>query len=128
MSDLQALKAVSRAREDNEKRQTERRRAALVLILRHLADNGYRDAYERLCSESNLSLSKVRSGGRGGWCPACRTGQDRSRASNDARQEPACGCLPCGGSHTTTCIAPPSTAAMCLPLSVTLAPQPHPWP
>lgn len=60
MSDLSALKALSKAREGEEKRLAERRRAILVLMLRHLADHGYSETYERLCGESNLSLGKVR--------------------------------------------------------------------
>ncbi|KAG1658974.1 hypothetical protein FOA52_008295 [Chlamydomonas sp. UWO 241] len=59
MADLDRLKVASRAREGEEKRQAERRRAVLVLILRHLADSGYVDAYERLSSESNVHLNKV---------------------------------------------------------------------
>eukprot|EP00798_Chlamydomonas_sp_ICE-L_P014651 gene14651-20685_t len=59
MAELQALKAISRAKENEEKRIAERRRNALVLILRHLADNGYVEAYERLSTEANISLNKV---------------------------------------------------------------------
>eukprot|EP00195_Chlamydomonas_chlamydogama_P007559 CAMPEP_0202907358 /NCGR_PEP_ID=MMETSP1392-20130828/42210_1 /ASSEMBLY_ACC=CAM_ASM_000868 /TAXON_ID=225041 /ORGANISM="Chlamydomonas chlamydogama, Strain SAG 11-48b" /LENGTH=97 /DNA_ID=CAMNT_0049596195 /DNA_START=126 /DNA_END=416 /DNA_ORIENTATION=- len=59
MSDLQALKALSKARESEEKRLAERRRNALVLIMRHLVDSGYIDAYEKLSTECNLSLNKV---------------------------------------------------------------------
>lgn len=60
MSELAALKALSKAKESEEKRIQERRRNLIVLILRHLADHGYTDTYERLCTESNLSLQKVR--------------------------------------------------------------------
>ncbi|GAX76581.1 hypothetical protein CEUSTIGMA_g4027.t1 [Chlamydomonas eustigma] len=59
MSDLQALKYVARAREAEEKRLSERRRHVLVLILRHLVDFGYIESYEKLSSESNLSLQKA---------------------------------------------------------------------
>ena len=59
MAELAALKALSKAKETEEKRLQERRRNVLVLILRHLADHGYADTYERLCSESNLSLQKA---------------------------------------------------------------------
>ena len=38
---------------------TDRRRNVLVLILRHLVDYGYVDAYEKLSTECNLSLNKV---------------------------------------------------------------------
>ena len=60
MSELSALKHLSRARETEEKKLAERRRNVLVLILRHLVDYGYVDAYERLSTECNVSLSKVR--------------------------------------------------------------------
>ncbi|GFR44569.1 hypothetical protein Agub_g5842, partial [Astrephomene gubernaculifera] len=59
MSELAALKSLSKARESEEKRLQERRRNVLVLILRHLADHGYVDTYEKLCTETNLSLQKV---------------------------------------------------------------------
>lgn len=59
MGDLVAIKAISKAREAEEKRLSERRRNALVLILRHILDAGYIDSYERLSSESNVSLSKA---------------------------------------------------------------------
>ena len=59
MSELSSLKALSKARETEEKRMQERRRNALVLIMRHLADHGYSETYERLCAESSLSLGKV---------------------------------------------------------------------
>ncbi|KAG2428803.1 hypothetical protein HXX76_011503 [Chlamydomonas incerta] len=59
MSELAALKALSKAKESEEKRIQERRRNIIVLILRHLADHGYSDTYERLCTESNLTLQKV---------------------------------------------------------------------
>ena len=59
MEDLAALKAVNRLREHEEKRVHERRRNIIVLILRHLCDNGYTESYERLCTESGVSLLKV---------------------------------------------------------------------
>jgi katanin p60 ATPase-containing subunit A1 len=59
MSELAALKSLSKAKEGEEKRLQERRRNVLVLMLRHLADHGYADTYERLCAESNLNLQKV---------------------------------------------------------------------
>lgn len=59
MSDLTALKHLSKARETEEKKLAERRRNVLVLILRHLVDYGYVDAYERLSTECNVSLTKV---------------------------------------------------------------------
>jgi katanin p60 ATPase-containing subunit A1 len=60
MSELAALKVASKARESEEKRLAERRRNVLVLIMRHLADFGYLDTYEKLSCECNMSLSKVR--------------------------------------------------------------------
>eukprot|EP00201_Polytomella_parva_P020671 CAMPEP_0175047344 /NCGR_PEP_ID=MMETSP0052_2-20121109/5538_1 /TAXON_ID=51329 ORGANISM="Polytomella parva, Strain SAG 63-3" /NCGR_SAMPLE_ID=MMETSP0052_2 /ASSEMBLY_ACC=CAM_ASM_000194 /LENGTH=529 /DNA_ID=CAMNT_0016311199 /DNA_START=158 /DNA_END=1743 /DNA_ORIENTATION=- len=59
MAELQTLKSLSKAKDQEEKRHQERRRNAMVLILRHLADNGYSDSYERLCTETNLTLNKV---------------------------------------------------------------------
>lgn len=41
------------------KRLQERRKALLILILRHLADSGYIDAYKKLETEANLSLDQV---------------------------------------------------------------------
>jgi katanin p60 ATPase-containing subunit A1 len=59
MADLQAVKAMSKARDAEERRGQERRRNVVVLILRHLADYGYVDAYERLSAESQLSLGRL---------------------------------------------------------------------
>ena len=59
MADLSALKHLSKVRESEEKKLAERRRNVLVLILRHLADNGYVEAYQRLSTECNISLNKV---------------------------------------------------------------------
>ena len=63
MSDLTAFKDLSKARETEAKKLAERRRNVLVLILRHLVDNGYVESYERLSTECNVSLSKVRGAG-----------------------------------------------------------------
>jgi len=57
--ELDNLRAVSQARIAEEKRMVERRRNALVLIMRHLVDSGYVESYERLSAECNLSLQKV---------------------------------------------------------------------
>lgn len=57
--DLQGLRAVSKARDLEEKRLTDKRRNALTLILRHLLDFGYVDSYERLSTECGVSLNKV---------------------------------------------------------------------
>ena len=59
MATLSAVKAQSRAREHEERKYAERRRNVLVLMLRHLADAGYVDSFERLSAEANLSLDRV---------------------------------------------------------------------
>jgi hypothetical protein len=51
--------SASRGREADEKRAQERRRALMVLVLRHLADCGYSDAYAALSAETGLSLTKL---------------------------------------------------------------------
>lgn len=53
------MKALSKARDAEERRAQERRRAAIVLIMRHLCDHGYTETYERLCSESSTSLARM---------------------------------------------------------------------
>ncbi|KAK9830191.1 hypothetical protein WJX72_010220 [[Myrmecia] bisecta] len=59
MSVLQAIKSQNQARELEDRRLQLRRRNLLVLILRHLCDQGYVQALEKLCTEANLSLAKV---------------------------------------------------------------------
>lgn len=59
MADLQAMKALSKARDMEGKRLQERRRNTVILIMRHLCDYGYVETYERLCAESALSLSRA---------------------------------------------------------------------
>lgn len=59
MEQLSNLKAISKARDTEEKKMAERRKAVLVLILRHLVDSGYIESYERLSSDTNISLNKV---------------------------------------------------------------------
>lgn len=56
--DAVLFKAAARGREVQEKREAERRRALLVLILRHLTDHGYIEAAERVSTESNVTLAK----------------------------------------------------------------------
>ena len=63
---LSAIRASSAARLAAEKAQAERKRAALVLCLRHLSDHGYVDAVAALEREANVSLAKVGGGGDGG--------------------------------------------------------------
>lgn len=55
--DAVLLKAAARGREVQERREAERRRALLVLVLRHLTDQGYIDAADRLSAEANVSLA-----------------------------------------------------------------------
>lgn len=56
--DSTLIRAAARGREVQEKREAERRRALLVLILRHLTDHGYIEAADRLSTEANVSLLK----------------------------------------------------------------------
>ena len=55
---LKALKARSEARLHEEKRQIDRQRNVLTLVLRHLIDHGYVESAERLQAEAGQSLSK----------------------------------------------------------------------
>ena len=55
---LKALKARSEARLHEEKRQVDRQRNVLTLVLRHLIDHGYVESAERLQAEAGQSLSK----------------------------------------------------------------------
>ena len=57
--ELDNLRALSHARQAEERRMSERRKAVLVLVLRYLVDAGYVESYERLSSECNLSLQRV---------------------------------------------------------------------
>ena len=56
---LSALRAQTKAREVEERKQQDRRRAALVLILRHLCDNGYLGSIDALQAESGVSLKQM---------------------------------------------------------------------
>eukprot|EP00697_Spironema_sp_BW2_P011224 gnl/Spiro4/26840_TR13343_c0_g1_i1.p1 gnl/Spiro4/26840_TR13343_c0_g1~~gnl/Spiro4/26840_TR13343_c0_g1_i1.p1 ORF type:complete len:523 (+),score=115.72 gnl/Spiro4/26840_TR13343_c0_g1_i1:48-1616(+) len=58
-SSLMAIKNASEARAADEKRQIERKRNILVLILRHLSDSGYLQSVERIQAETGVSLDKV---------------------------------------------------------------------
>jgi hypothetical protein len=51
---------ANKAREAVARREDLRRKATMVLVMRHLLDNGYIESYERLVAESNVSLTKVR--------------------------------------------------------------------
>uniref|UniRef100_A0A383VC06 Katanin p60 ATPase-containing subunit A-like 2 n=1 Tax=Tetradesmus obliquus TaxID=3088 RepID=A0A383VC06_TETOB len=53
------VKAAAKGREAQARQEQERRRALIVLVLRHLLDQGYIEAHERLSAESNVSLTKV---------------------------------------------------------------------
>lgn len=59
MSTAIASKFQIDAKQQACKRLQERKKAVLVLILRHLADSGYVDAYKKLENEANLSLDQV---------------------------------------------------------------------
>ncbi len=59
MSTATALKFQNDAKQLAAKRLQERKKGLLVLILRHLADFGYRDAYKRLEIEAGVSLDQV---------------------------------------------------------------------
>ncbi|KAL3137848.1 Katanin p60 ATPase-containing subunit A-like 2 [Trebouxia sp. C0009 RCD-2024] len=61
MSTVIATKFQSDAKQLASKRLQERKKSILVLILRHLADSGYIDAYKKLESEAKLSLDQVSS-------------------------------------------------------------------
>eukprot|EP00002_Diphylleia_rotans_P011459 TRINITY_DN2264_c0_g3_i4.p1 TRINITY_DN2264_c0_g3~~TRINITY_DN2264_c0_g3_i4.p1 ORF type:complete len:504 (+),score=111.93 TRINITY_DN2264_c0_g3_i4:96-1607(+) len=52
------MKVNSEARQIEEKRQEERRKNIIILILNHLSEFGYLDSLERLEAESGVSLSK----------------------------------------------------------------------
>lgn len=56
---LSALRAQTKAREVEERRQQDRRRAALALILRHLCDSGYLNSIDALQAESGVSLRQL---------------------------------------------------------------------
>lgn len=55
---LSKLKAQNDSRLAEEKRQVDRKRNLLILILSHLTSAGYAESVERLQTESGLSLSK----------------------------------------------------------------------
>jgi katanin p60 ATPase-containing subunit A1 len=57
--DALLIKAAAKGREAQARQEQERRKALLVLVLRHLLDHGYIEAHERLAAESNVSLTKV---------------------------------------------------------------------
>jgi hypothetical protein len=56
--DAVLLKAAACGREVERRREAERKRALLVLILRHLLDHGYVDSMEHLTRESSMTLSR----------------------------------------------------------------------
>eukprot|EP00775_Hariotina_reticulata_P012382 gene12382-12516_t len=56
--DAQIIKAAAKGREAAERREQERRKYVLVLILRHLLNFGYLNSYQQLEQESHVSLSK----------------------------------------------------------------------
>ena len=111
---LSAIRASSAARLAAEKAQAERKRAALVLCLRHLSDHGYVDAVAALEREANVSLAKVGGGGDGG---ARREGggstQERSASRAATFPNSAHGLLwrpsrgGCAARRARTSVAPP---------------------
>lgn len=56
---LTVCNMLTKARDDEDRRVVQRRRDTLILILRHLVDLGYLDAFQKLCAESGLNLSQV---------------------------------------------------------------------
>lgn len=56
MAELESIRASSQARSELLKRQRERKRNTLVLILRYLADEGYSSSVQAVSQETNLSL------------------------------------------------------------------------
>lgn len=56
--DAVLVRSTARARELQEKRESERRHALLVLVLRHLSDQGYLRAVDQLSAESGVSLTR----------------------------------------------------------------------
>ena len=59
MSTATATKFQNDAKQLASKRLQERKKAVIVLILRHLADSGYTDAYKQLENEASVSLDQV---------------------------------------------------------------------
>ena len=59
MSTATALRFQNDAKQLANKLLQARKKALLVLTLRHLADSGYTDAYKKLEAESGLSLEEV---------------------------------------------------------------------
>lgn len=59
MSTATALKFQNDAKQLACKRLQERKKGVMVLILRHLADSGYTDAYKKLETEAKISLDQV---------------------------------------------------------------------
>jgi hypothetical protein len=57
--ELERMKVSSKAAQAHAKTVQERRRNAVVLVLRFLADMNYASAYQALSKESNLSLEQV---------------------------------------------------------------------
>ena len=58
MSTFHSVKTASQAKEQEDKKLQERRKALVVLILRHLCDFGYIETAERLQAESQVNLDQ----------------------------------------------------------------------
>jgi hypothetical protein len=55
----QSMRMASQARDNEEKKTQERKKALLVLICRHLCDHGYVETAERLQSEGGAGIDVV---------------------------------------------------------------------
>ena len=59
MASFQSMRMASQAKDNEEKKVQERKKALLVLICRHLCDYGYIESAERLQTEGGISLQNV---------------------------------------------------------------------
>ena len=59
MASYQSLRMASQAKDNEEKKVQERKKALLVLICRHLCDYGYTEAATQLQTEGGVSLQNV---------------------------------------------------------------------
>lgn len=62
MASYQSMRMASQAKDNEEKKTQERKKALLVLICRHLCDFGYIESAERLQTEGGVCVAYV-----GGW-------------------------------------------------------------
>eukprot|EP00290_Baffinella_frigidus_P000884 CAMPEP_0180178052 /NCGR_PEP_ID=MMETSP0986-20121125/38191_1 /TAXON_ID=697907 /ORGANISM="non described non described, Strain CCMP2293" /LENGTH=137 /DNA_ID=CAMNT_0022130857 /DNA_START=235 /DNA_END=646 /DNA_ORIENTATION=- len=59
MATYASMKIASQSAQAEEKRAQERRKALVVLIIRHLCDHGYVESAEKLQAEAQVSLSQT---------------------------------------------------------------------